>query len=86
MSLMNSLENIENQLKHCMIEKTVFNYWNHQIEMFDFLKMEDNDAYKGELVNLSGQLRSGVIKSVLTGEPLMINGKVLQKSTQSREL
>ena len=78
MSCMNSLENIEKELKKCLADKAVFIYWNHLIDNFDYLKMGDDTIYKVELVNLRKQLCSGCIESVSEGEILVIDGKVLE--------
>ena len=75
---MNSLENIEKQLKKCLADKAVFIYWNRLIDKFDYLKMGDDTIYKVELVNLRKQLCSGCIESVSEGEILVIDGNVLE--------
>ena len=75
---MNSLENIEKELKKCLADKAVFIYWNHLIDNFDYLKMGDDTIYKVELVNLRKQLCSGRIESVSKGEILVIDGTVLE--------
>ena len=76
---MNTLENVENQLKHYLAKNAVFIYWSHQLETFDYLNIKDNVIYHIELGNLRRQLRSGVIKSIEAGEPLMIKGIMLHK-------
>lgn len=78
MSLINLVDNVEKEPKHYLSDNTVFIYWSHHLETFDYLKIQDNRIFHVELRLLCRQLHSGVIKNISAGEPLIVDGKTLQ--------
>lgn len=78
MLLMDSVDNVEKELKHCLSDNAVFIYWSHHDERFDYLKIQDNQIFHFELRLLHRQLHSRVIKNISSEELSIIDEKTLQ--------
>lgn len=73
-----TLQELQRQIAHRLEQGAAMIYYQHRLQAFDWLTVEDQHGFKRELKSIRAQLREGVsITEVIAAEPLVINGTTL---------
>ena len=70
-----SAEDLSGQISDCLADRASMIYFLHHTGRFHYFKLEDQQLYQTELLNIRRQLRSGVIEEVKAGDDF-VHGNV----------
>jgi hypothetical protein len=69
-----SLEELENKIESYINDGAFMIYWNHRMEIFDYLLQSDGAIITREIGNLKEQTKKGNILSIKKGGVVDIKG------------